>query len=608
MTGKESPFPGRQGAFLPSTGAGIATGIPEYCNILDLNHCVENRKPRAHFNLPTLGINLFAVASDCCFRFTPSRKNEGQTPLSAGTDPMIRKHVVIALAVSILLSSAVCFGQVSTRGAYSKWRPGSSNRAEPMAFDDESGLDDQSAGLDDSANPGSPSNSELLNRLNQMQSEINSLRGGGSAGGGGGAAGQDITNPTRGIEPGHRRSTDVPRIEDLKATPTFPRVRLTGFFQNDAGWFSQDTVNTATFGNIQDVWGFRRTRLAAVGDVSETVGYMLEMDFSFPGRPSFMDVWADIRKVPVLGTVRVGQWRMPFGMDELTSVREITFLERFLGFAQAPFRQVGAGFHNHNEEQTITWDVAGYKFPTDFYGDSQGDRGYGVSGRITSLLYYDEEANRLIHVGADYSFISPAGKAIRFANQAEFGGPFIVPQPNASAPAGSPQALAGNLGSIPFIIDTGTVPVFNYQLFNAEAGAAVGSWYAQGEARFAVLNQISGHTSTLPTAYAETGYFLTGERRGYNKLAGVFGRVKPNRKWGEDGGVGAFETAFRYSYADFNGVGIAGNRLNDLTFGLNWYLNQYMKFQFNYIHAMVGGNVHGPSDFDTYCMRAQVDF
>jgi len=444
----------------------------------------------------------------------------------------------------------------------------------------------------------SSGNDDLSNRLNQLQAEIDSLRG----------TDQGVTNPTRGIEPGFRRSTDMPRVEDIRATPTFPRVRLTGFFQLDAGFFSQDTTNTKTFGNIQDVVGFRRTRLAAVGDVSESIGYMLEMDFSFPGRPSFMDVWSDIRQVPLLGTVRVGQWRMPFGMDELTSVRELQFIERFLGFAQAPFRQVGIGFHNKNEEQTMTWDVAGFKFPTDFFGDAQGDRGYGMSGRLTGLLFYNEEANQILHVGGDYSFISPAGKSIRFANQAEFGGPFIVQQPNANAPAGSPQSLAGNLGSLPFIIDTGAVPVSNYQLFNVEGGAAAGSWYMQTEARYAVLNQLSGKNSILPTYYAETGYFLTGEVRPYNKLAGVFSRVKPIRKWGEDGGLGALEAAFRYSYADFNGFGIAGNRLNDFTWGLNWYLNQYMKFQFNYIHSILGGNVHGPSDFDTYAMRAQLDF
>jgi hypothetical protein len=49
---------------------------------------------------------------------------------------------------------------------------------------------------------------------------------------------------------------------------------------------------------------------------------------------------------------------MPFGMAKLTSIRELPSIERFPDFTHAPFRQVGVGFHNHNEPQTMTSDVA----------------------------------------------------------------------------------------------------------------------------------------------------------------------------------------------------------------------------------------------------------
>src|SRR5260370_29443221 len=126
------------------------------------------------------------------------------------------------------------------------------------------------------------------------------------------------------------------------------------------------------------------------------------MDFSCAGGPSVMDVWSDIRQVPVLGTVRIGQWRMPFGMDELTSVRELQFIERFLGFSQAPFRQVGVGFHNKNEQQTATWELAAFKFPTDFFGDAQGDQGYSFALRGPTLAFYDVTSNRIDHLGPHY--------------------------------------------------------------------------------------------------------------------------------------------------------------------------------------------------------------
>jgi len=376
--------------------------------------------------------------------------------------------------------------------------------------------------------------------------------------------------------------------------PTFPNVRLTGLLQADAGYFSQDAVNTATVGSLQDVFGFRRARLAAFGDVSPAVSYIIEMDFAGPGRPSFKDVWTELHGIPVLGNVRIGYWRMPFGMDELTSVRELTFLERSLAFAFAPFRQVGIGFADTNATQTVTWEAAGFRFPSDFFGDFQGDRGYGFAGRLTALPVYDDNGRRGIHLGADYSYINPGSGAAEFGTPPEFEGPFV--------------GTAGNLASVPNFIDTGAVSASHYHLLNVEAGGVLGSWYGQSELRYAIVSESSGRTSTLPALYVQSGYFLTGEVRPYNKVAGVFGRVRPLRCFGEDCGLGAFEIAARYSYMDLNGQDFEGGRLNDLTVGLNWYLNQFTKVQLNYIRAFLNNPVHGASEASVYAMRVQADF
>ncbi len=50
---------------------------------------------------------------------------------------------------------------------------------------------------------------------------------------------------------------------------------MTGFFQLDWGLYSQDAQNRATLGDIDDSLGFRRTRLAATGNVSEQTSYTL---------------------------------------------------------------------------------------------------------------------------------------------------------------------------------------------------------------------------------------------------------------------------------------------------------------------------------------------
>src|SRR5262249_5128452 len=158
-----------------------------------------------------------------------------------------------------------------------------------------------------------------------------------------------------------------------------------------------------------------------------------------------------------------------------------------------------------------------------------------------ALPIFDDEGRRLVHVGLDYSFINPGNGTAQFQSQPEYDGPFV--------------GTNGNVVSVPFFVDTGAVPARHYQLFNAEARAGFGAWYLQSELRYAVLDQTSGLTSTLPAFYVQSGYFLTGDVRPYNKVAGVFGRVKPQHKFGEEGGYGALEVAARYSYMDLNGPG-----------------------------------------------------
>lgn len=415
-------------------------------------------------------------------------------------------------------------------------------------------------------------------RFRTMQAEIEALK---------------VQQSTLSLAPGRARSSDLPPPDTTPEKPKYPLIKLTGFFQADTAFFNQDAANVASLGNIQDQTGFRRARLAAVGDVSEDVSYMLEMDFAFPGRPSFMDVWLDVHNVPVLGNIRVGQWRQPFGMDNLTSVRELTFLERPLSFAFTPFRQVGVGFYNYNEAKTVSWFGSVYRFPTDVWGDGFGDKGYGGSARLTNLVYEADDGCRLLHIGGEYTLTHPSSGTIQYRAQPEFGGAFT--------------GASGNSFSVPFYVNTGVLSAPNSNLFNAEIAGVWGSFHFQSEATYAAVQQNGGPTVTFPTVYAQAAYILTGEVRPYNKNNAVLGRIKPNCPTGK-GGIGAWEVATRFSYMDLNASNVSGGRINNSTIGLNWYLNNFTKFQFDYIHSSLNDNVVGHSDSNIAMVRAQLDF
>lgn len=187
---------------------------------------------------------------------------------------------------------------------------------------------------------------------------------------------------------------------------------------------------------------------------------------------------------------------------------------------------------------------------------------------------------------------------MRYRNQPEF---FI------SETGGADLVPAGVPTNVPVFVDTGPIAAQNFNLFAIEGGIGFGSLYLQSEAMYAVVNQIGGPTVSFSGAYAHAGYFLTGEVRPYNRKAGVFGRVKPLNDFGPCG-MGAWEIAARWSYIDLNDANIAGGRMNDVTFGVNWYLNQRTKFQFNYIHAFLTNPTFGDNEAGIFAWRGQVDF
>ncbi len=381
------------------------------------------------------------------------------------------------------------------------------------------------------------------------------------------------------------------------AKSEFPTVRVTGFFQADAGWFYQDDANIVAVGDIQDGADFRRARLAATGDVADNVAYIVEFDFGFPGRPSFMDVWLEIQDLPLLQNLRVGHFRNPFGLDGLTSVKDLTFIERALPFAFLPFRQIGVMAHGVNQDEDFTWALSGFRFPTDPFGAQLGDSGgYGLATRLTGVVLGGEEG--LLHVGGAYSLINPSSNVVRYLTPPEV----FISDLGAAVflPAGVPFI-------VPPFVDTGFIDTDTTNLFAGELATTVGSFNAQSEVVYAVVDRRGGSTVSFAGVSAQGAYILTGEHRPYNRKQGVLGRIVPKHPFGKDG-YGAWELAGRWSYLDLNDADVAGGRLNDVTIGLNWYLNGFTKFQLNYIHAMLDSPVNGDSDADIMVARAQLDF
>jgi phosphate-selective porin OprO/OprP len=377
--------------------------------------------------------------------------------------------------------------------------------------------------------------------------------------------------------------------------PSKPLIAPSGRIQADVAGFTQNAASDAQFGNAQNTVGFRRARLALLGEY-EVIDYIIEMDFANRGinavinskdqSTAFKDVYIQVRELPLIGNVRVGHFKECFGLEQLTSDNYTTFMA-----------------FNWLENQRATWAIGaftnqtGFDQPPTFVFDHWG---LDLTMRATYLPWYDEPSGGrgLLHTGIDYAYRSAPDGIGTFASRPE-------------------SAFA------PSVVSFTLSDVNEWQMLGTEAALVYGPLSFQSEFFASTVERRNDVNNNFYGTYAFVSYFLTGENRPYNRKMGVFDRVRPYEDFfhvrtGDGGtatGHGAWELAYRFSYINLlddltvKGAGLA----TDHTFGLNWYLNPFTKVMFNYVHsidtfnAKAGNRVTG-GNLDVFEMRCAMDF
>lgn len=357
-------------------------------------------------------------------------------------------------------------------------------------------------------------------------------------------------------------------------------LKVFGRVQNDWAFHSADDAIVADKGPFIDGTEFRRARLGVSGTLYENVGYKAEYDFA-GGDADFKDVFMTLADVGP-GSVKVGHFKEPFSLEELTSSKYLTFLERSLPNAFAPSRNTGASLYGDTDD--VTWAVGVFRATDGFGNDvnSGSDAEYAATGRITYAPIYEEDGAKVVHVGAAYSARSAENGSVRFRSSPE-----------------DHQA--------PRVADSGTFAADGFDLLGVEAAWVHGALSLQAELIQATVDAAAGGDPDLTGFYVYASWFLTeGDHRNYKKSAGAFDRVSPRANWGPDG-VGAWELVARFSSLDLTDSGLAGGELDDVTLGVNWYLNPHTRVMLDYVTGELTDDT-SQGDIDALLLRFQVDF
>lgn len=362
------------------------------------------------------------------------------------------------------------------------------------------------------------------------------------------------------------------------------KLKLGGRLLNDWAYIDGDS-DTESLARLDEDADFgsgtemRQGRLFLSGSLYEDLRFKVQYDFA-GSDADFKDTWIGFANVPYVGNVKVGHFKEPFSLENLTSRKYIRFMERGLQNAFVPGRNTGVMVNDSAMDGQMTWG-AGFFRDVDNAGFGFGeDETYNFTARVTGLPYYADQGRQLLHLGLSYSHKWIDNDSVSFSSR--------------------PQA---HLTSA--FVDTGDIAADGVDLVSPEAAFVSGPFSVQGEYVSSLVDDEAGNDPHFMGYYLQGSYFLTGEHRPYSRSSGAFSRIKPKQNFALGGeGWGAFEVALRYSALDLEDEQVNGGELDTITAGLNWYLYPNLRMMLNYIYA----DLDDVGETNIIQSRFQIDF
>ena len=341
---------------------------------------------------------------------------------------------------------------------------------------------------------------------------------------------------------------------------------------------------------------FRRLRLLADGAGYGQYDFRLQIDIEPESGDNVATPVVDVKDayftandLPVVNRWRIGNFFVPFSLEQVTNDTNNIFLERSIPTQNifSADREVGMATYGVSDSKDMTWTFGVFfdrisESLKERIDDNQGTR---VSGRFTWLPYYDEPSNGryLIHTGLGVLHTENFDDTVRFRAR--------------------PQVHEG-----PFLIDSGSLGSPRYTVGNVELATVWGPLSVQSELFATNVELNSGDNANLYGYYVYASYFLTGENRIYERFGqhgAQFGRTVPYTNFFLVPGCvgsGAWEFKIRTSYLDLEQVD--RGQYQDITAGFNWYWSDRIRVMFDWIHPYTTAEtVFGTTESDLLGMR-----
>ena len=353
---------------------------------------------------------------------------------------------------------------------------------------------------------------------------------------------------------------------------------------------------------LTDMFDVRRARLGVKGQFEKDWKYEIQgtygmSDNGMSESSTIVDIaFVDYAANPAL-SFRAGKFKMPFSLEQLTSSNNIDFMERSMA--------------NQNEGEYVPAKETGIMV----FGSPVAGTSYGVAlsrGRANKSSVYDG-ADLIARGTANIAKLASNDEIVTHVG---FGYSTGTIKPSTAAQV-SQSARDESRANNNFFRGTESVADGSERTRqDIEYAFAYGPFKLQGE-RFKIgYETTTAGNKDVNISYAELMWNITGESHNYSNTAGTFGIIKPNSKFTEKGGTGAWQVGIRYTDFDASDFSVATGytqKASALTYGLNWYVNDNVRFMLNYVDTKFDSKVGSAATnyltgSKAIMMRSQINF
>ena len=358
-------------------------------------------------------------------------------------------------------------------------------------------------------------------------------------------------------------------------------VKIGGRIQYDVMFINQDDSLNNHF-DAENGTEFRRARLYTSGTVYKNIKYKFQVDFA-GDQVVIKDAYLRFTKIPGIGNITVGNFKEPRGFEMLTSSKYVTMMERSLTNQFDNDRNPGLMLNNSFLDKRLSI-FAGYFYPAGVGAKYTGNK-YNLTFRLAGIPYYnDDEGMKVVHIGMGLTYENHDDQELSYASRPEA---HLAPK-YLKVKVDKTKSLNEINGEL--------VLVFNSLSLHSE--------YTYSSVKTGVNSALKESDYGFYSFFGTLSWFITGEHKNYKKGKGVFDKISPKKNFGTKGGFGALEVALRYSVLNLNDKDLSGGKMNNITAGINWYLNPVTRISFNYVHS----SIYELGISNIYQMRFQIAF